>query len=144
MSTPAPAANDAQMVAPEIINQIKAVVGDAGWSEDPSRLDPKLTEWRGKWKGHSPLLVLPKTTDEVSKVVKICFDNAIAITPQGGNTGLVGGQIPFGEILISLERMRAVRDVAPIDDTIVIEAGLTLLEAQQVAENAGRYFPLSL
>ena len=117
---PAPELPAVSAVAPEIIARIKAVVGDAGWSDDAGRVDAKLTEWRGKWKGHTPLLVLPKTTEEVSKVVKICFDNAVAITPQGGNTGLVGGQIPFGEILISLERMRAVRDVAPTDDTMVL------------------------
>jgi len=142
MSTPAFA--EAPPVSPEVIAQIKAVVGDAGYSEDPMRVDPKLTEWRGKWKGHTPLLVLPKSTEEVSAVVKICYDNGVAITPQGGNTGLVGGQIPFGEILISLERMKAVRDVAPTDDTMVLETGLTLLDAQQIAEKAGRYFPLSL
>ncbi|MDV6332913.1 FAD-binding oxidoreductase [Asticcacaulis sp. 201] len=142
MSTPA--VSETPSVSPEVIAQIKAVVGDAGWSEDPMRVDPKLTEWRGKWKGHTPLLVLPKSTQEVSEVVKICFDNAVAITPQGGNTGLVGGQIPFGEVLISLERMKAIRDVAPTDDTMVLEAGLTLLDAQQIAEKADRYFPLSL
>jgi FAD/FMN-containing dehydrogenase len=131
-------------VAPEVIAEIKAVVGDAGWSDDDLRVTAKLTEWRGKWKGHTPLLVLPKTTEELSQVVKICNAHGVAITPQGGNTGLVGGQIPFGEILVSLERMRAIRDVAPTDDTMVLEAGITLLEAQKIAEKANRFFPLSL
>lgn len=131
-------------VAPEILAQIKAIVGEAGYSEDEGRVLPKLTEWRGKWMGHTPLLVMPKTTTECAAVVKICYDNGVAITPQGGNTGLVGGQIPFGEILISLECMKTVRDVAPTDDTMVLETGLTLLEAQQIAEKADRYFPLSL
>lgn len=141
MSTPE---TEVPAVSADVLSRLKAVVGDAGYSEDPARLDPKLTEWRGKWKGHTPLLVMPKSTEEVAAVVKICFEAGVAITPQGGNTGLVGGQIPFGEILISLERMKAVRDVAPTDDTIVLEAGLSLLEAQQVAEKAERYFPLSL
>ena len=143
MSTPAPE-TEIPAVAPEVLARIKAAVGEAGYSEDPMRLDPKLTEWRGKWKGHTPLLVMPKATEEVAAVVKICFEAGVAITPQGGNTGLVGGQIPFGEILISLERMKAVRDVAATDDTMVLETGLSLLEAQQIAERAGRYFPLSL
>ncbi|HVZ30555.1 MAG TPA: FAD-binding oxidoreductase [Asticcacaulis sp.] len=143
MST-APALTEAPAVAPEVLAQIKAVVGEAGWSDDPAKLDPKLTEWRGKWKGHTPLLVMPKSTEEVAAVVKICYANGVAITPQGGNTGLVGGQIPFGEILLSLGRMRAIRDVAPTDDTMVLETGLTLLEAQEIAEKANRYFPLSL
>ncbi|WAC48971.1 FAD-binding oxidoreductase [Asticcacaulis sp. SL142] len=131
-------------VAPEILAEIKSVLGEGGYSEDSLRVEAKLTEWRGKWKGHTPLLVLPKTTEELSKVVKICYEHGVAITPQGGNTGLVGGQIPFGEILVSLERMRTIRDVAPTDDTMVLEAGITLLEAQQIAEKAGRHFPLSL
>ncbi len=143
MSTPVASA-DTPAVAEEVIARIKAVVGDAGWSQDAIRVDPKLTEWRGKWKGHTPLLVLPKTVEEVSAVVKICYEAGVAITPQGGNTGLVGGQIPFGEILISTERLKAVRDIAPTDDTLVLETGITLLEAQQIAEQAGRYFPLSL
>ena len=144
MSTATLAPAETPVVAPEVIARIKAVVGDAGWSDDAGRLDAKLTEWRGKWKGNTPLLVLPKTTEEVAAVVRICNEAGVAVTPQGGNTGLVGGQIPFGEILISLERMKAVRDVAPTDDTMVLEAGLSLLEAQQIAEKAGRYFPLSL
>jgi FAD/FMN-containing dehydrogenase len=68
----------------------------------------------------------------------------VAVTPQGGNTGLVGGQIPQGEILLSLERMRAVRDLDAFDDVIVAEAGLTLAELHQAAEAASRHFPLSL
>ncbi len=143
MSTAA-LAPEVPAVAPDVIARIKAVVGDAGWSDDAGKLDAKLTEWRGKWKGNTPLLVLPKTTEEVAAVVRICNEAGVAVTPQGGNTGLVGGQIPFGEVLISLERMRQVRDVAPTDDTMVLEAGLSLLEAQQIAEKAGRYFPLSL
>ncbi|MDC7674913.1 FAD-binding oxidoreductase [Asticcacaulis machinosus] len=135
---------ECQPVAPEILAKIKSVLGEGSYSEDSLRVEAKLTEWRGKWKGHTPLLVLPKTTEELSKVVKICYEHGVAITPQGGNTGLVGGQIPFGEILVSLERMRTIRDVAPTDDTMVLEAGITLLEAQTIAEKAGRHFPLSL
>ncbi len=144
MSTATLAQPETPAVAPEVIARIKAAVGDAGWSDDAGRLDAKLTEWRGKWKGNTPLLVLPKSTEEVAAVVRICNEAGVAITPQGGNTGLVGGQIPFGEVLISLERMKQIRDVAPTDDTMVLEAGLSLLEAQQIAEKAGRYFPLSL
>jgi FAD/FMN-containing dehydrogenase len=67
----------------------------------------------------------------------------VAITPQGGNTGLVGGQIPDGEILLSLERMRAVRDLDLADDVIVVEAGATLASVHEAALAAGRRFPLS-
>ena len=68
----------------------------------------------------------------------------VAITPQGGNTGLVGGQIPQGEILLSTERLRAVRDLNRLDDVLVAEAGLTLAETHAAAQAAGRRFPLDL
>lgn len=133
-----------QTVSPDVIAQLKAALGDGGWSEDPMRLEPKLVEWRGRWRGETPLLLLPRTTEEVAKAVKISFDNGVAITPQGGNTGLVGGQIPYGEVLLSTEKLRTVREAAPIDDALVLEAGITLLEAQQEAQKVGRRFPLSL
>ncbi|MGZ8362730.1 MAG: FAD-binding oxidoreductase, partial [Caulobacteraceae bacterium] len=115
-----------------------------GWSQDSERLAPKLTEWRGRWSGATPLLALPRNVEEVAAVVTLCGRAGVAITPQGGNTGLVGGQIPQGEILLSLERMRAVREVAPADDVILVEAGCVLAAVHQAAESVGRFFPLSL
>ncbi|MFN5617765.1 MAG: FAD-binding oxidoreductase, partial [Brevundimonas sp.] len=94
--------------------------------------------------GETPLLLLPRSTEETAQMVRLCGELGVALTPQGGNTGLVGGQIPHGEVLISTRRMRAVRDVAPLDDAMVVEAGVTLLEAQQAAAGADRLFPLSL
>jgi FAD/FMN-containing dehydrogenase len=129
---------------PDDIAALKTLAGPDGWSDDPLRLAPKLEEWRGRWKGRTPLLLLPRSTDEVAAIVRHCAAHRIAITPQGGNTGLVGGQIPDGEVLLSLERMRRVREVAPLDDVIVVEAGVTLLAVQEAAAAAGRFFPLSL
>jgi FAD/FMN-containing dehydrogenase len=135
------------MTAPvpaDVISRLKSVLGEGGWSVDPDRLAPKLVEWRDRWSGTTPLLALPRTTAEVAAVVGICAESGTAVTPQGGNTGLVGGQIPQGEILLSLERMRAVREVNTADDVLVAEAGLTLAEAHDVAAEARRRFPLSL
>src|SRR6201986_3558524 len=100
----------------DVLSRRKALLGEGGWSQDPDRLAPKLVEWRDRWSGTTPLLLLPKTTREVAAVIGLCAEAGVAVTPQGGNTGLVGGQIPQGEILLSLERMRAVRDVALLDD----------------------------
>src|SRR5690606_41146086 len=94
--------------------------------------------------GTTPTLLKPASTEEVSRAVAICARHGVAIVPQGGNTGRVGGQIPFGEVLLSTRRLRAVRDVTPLDDAMTLEAGITLLEAQQHAAAAGRVFPLSL
>ena len=136
MSTTAPSS--------AVLDDLKAALGDGGWTQDPEVVAPFLTEWRNRWSGNTPLLLTPRSTAEVARAVSICAREGLAITPQGGGTGLVGGQIPFGEVLLSLKKMRAVRDVTPLDDAMTVEAGLTLLEAQQAATAAGRYFPLSL
>ncbi|NBW09379.1 MAG: FAD-binding oxidoreductase [Caulobacteraceae bacterium] len=126
------------------IDELKAALGPAGWSQDPFTLAPHLTEWRGRWTGETPILLTPGSTAEVAKAVAICAAHGVAIIPQGGNTGLVGGQIPYGEVLLSTRRLRTVRDVTPLDDAMTLEAGITLLEAQQQATAADRFFPLSL
>jgi FAD/FMN-containing dehydrogenase len=131
-------------VPADVLSKLKAVLGPDGWSDDPARLAPKLAEWRGRWTGETPLLALPRSTEEVSAVVAICAEHGVPIVPQGGDTGLVGGQIPQGEILLSTEKLRRVREVAPLDDAMVVEAGVTLLEAQQAAAGVDRLFPLSL
>jgi FAD/FMN-containing dehydrogenase len=131
-------------VPADVISRLKAVLGEGGWSQDPERLAPKLIEWRDRWSGSTPLLALPRSTAEVAAIVGVCAESGTAITPQGGNTGLVGGQIPEGEVLLSLERMRAVREVNALDDVLVVEAGLTLAEAHDAAAAVRRRFPLSL
>ena len=135
------------MTAPvpaDVVSRLKAVLGAGGWSQDPERLAPKLLEWRDRWTGTTPFLALPKTTDDVAAVVGVCFEAGVPITTQGGNTGLVGGQIPQGEVLLSTERLRAVRDLDAFDDVIVAEAGVTLAEVHTAAAVARRRFPLGL
>ena len=136
MSTTAPSS--------AVLDDLKAALGSGGWTQDPDVVAPFLTEWRNRWTGNTPILLTPRSTEEVARAVAICAREGVAITPQGGGTGLVGGQVPFGEVLLSLKKMRAIRDVTPLDDAMTVEAGLTLLEAQQAATAAGRYFPLSL
>ncbi|WP_313014041.1 FAD-binding oxidoreductase [Brevundimonas sp.] len=136
MSTTAPSS--------AVLDDLKAAMGSGGWTQDPDVVAPFLTEWRNRWTGNTPILLTPRSTEEVARAVAICAREGVAITPQGGGTGLVGGQVPFGEVLLSLKKMRAIRDVTPLDDAMTVEAGLTLLEAQQAATAAGRYFPLSL
>ena len=131
-------------VPADVISRLKAVLGEGGWSQDPERLAPKLLEWRDRWSGQTPFLALPGSTEAVSAVVGICFEAGVPITPQGGNTGLVGGQIPMGEILLSTERLRAVRDVDALDDVMVVEAGVTLAGAHEAALAKNRRFPLDL
>jgi FAD/FMN-containing dehydrogenase len=133
------------MTVPDhVLDRLKAALGERGWSDDLERLAPKLVEWRERWSGSTPLLLLPGDTAGVAAVVRICAEAGVAITPQGGNTGLVGGQIPQGEMLLSTERLRAIRDVDAVDDVMTVEAGVTLAAAHDAALGAGRRFPLSL
>src|ERR1700712_4011586 len=106
-------------VPADVLSRLKAVLGEGGWSTDPERLAPKLVEWRDRWVGETPFLALPRSTADVSAVVGICCEAGVAITPQGGNTGLVGGQIPQGEVLLSTERLRTIRDIDAFDDVLV-------------------------
>ncbi len=129
---------------PGPIAALKTLVGPDGWSDDEDRLTPKLREWRDRWRGSTPLLLLPRTTEAVSQILRHCAEHRIALTPQGGNTGLVGGQIPAGEVLLSTERLQAIREVAPLDDVMVVEAGVPLTTVHEAAREAGRFFPLSL
>ncbi len=130
--------------SPAALVALKSALGDGGWTDDPAEIAPWLTEWRNRWHGHSPLMLTPRSTAQVAAAVRVCAEHRIAIVPQGGDTGLVGGQIPFGEVLLSTRKLRAVRDVTPLDDAMTVEAGITLLEAQQAAAAADRLFPLSL
>ena len=111
---------------------------------DAESLEDVSTPWRGTYRGHTPFLALPKSTEEVSALVKRCAKHGVAITPQGGNTGLVDAGTPHGEITLSMRRMQAVRSVDSINNSLVIEAGASLVTAQDAAEEAQRLFPLSL
>ena len=128
---------------PAALEELKSALPDA-WTQDANDMAPWLTEWRGRWTGESPLLLQPRSTAEVTQAIKICAKHGVAVVTQGGGTGLVGGQIPHGEILLSTRKLRTVRDVTPLDDAMTVEAGVTLLEAQQLARENDRYFPLSL
>ncbi len=127
--------------------RLKSIVGPDGWTSDEALLEPRLTEWRGRYRGSTPLMVAPATTEQVAAVVAACAEDGTPVVPQGGNTGLCGGAIPDGagrEILLSLHRMRAIRAVSPLDYSLVAEAGCILADIQAAAAEADRLFPLSL
>jgi FAD/FMN-containing dehydrogenase len=126
---------------------LKTLVGPTGFSVDPDELAPHLTEWRNRFVGKTPLLLKPASTEEVAAIVRVCADEEVGIVVQGGNTGLVGGQIPRPEgcdLLLSMGRMNKIRRVDAVDNTLVVEAGCTLAVAQEAAANVDRLLPLSL
>lgn len=124
--------------------EAKDLLGPSGWSEDPGVLDALAMPWRGTYRGHTPFLAKPASTGEVAALVQLCARTGVAICPQGGNTGLVDAGTPHGEITLSLSRMNAVRAVDPLNNAMTIEAGATLVAAQQAADEVERFFPLSL
>ena len=126
------------------INQLKAALSEGAWTQDPDLIDPHLREWRDKYFGDTPIMLTPRTTEEVAAAVKICAAHKLPIMPQGGNTGLVGGNTPQGEVLISLKKMTAIREINPTANAMTVEAGATLQSVLDAADSADRKFPLTL
>jgi FAD/FMN-containing dehydrogenase len=107
---------------------------------------PYLTEPRGRWVG-AGIVVAPRTTDQVAQVMRFCHERRIGVVPYSGGTGLVGGQLMgLGAVplVLSLERLTAIRAIYPSESVLVAEAGAILADVQQAAEDIGRLFPLSL
>ncbi len=130
-----------------LLDELKAIVGTRGWTDDETDLEPYLNEWRGVYKGRTPLRVAPASTEEVAAIVRACHAAGVAVVPQGGNTGMCGGAVPDGsgtQILLSMHRMRRIRSVDAQNFSMTVEAGCILADIQEAARAAGRYFPLSL
>jgi len=127
--------------------QLAAIVGVGNVLVAPEDTARYEADHRGVYPGACRAVVRPASTGEVSRIVAACAAAGVAIVPQGGNTGLVGGSTPDAsrtEVVLSLERMRAVRQLDTLDNSMTLEAGCTVLAAQQAACEAGRLFPLSL
>ena len=106
-----------------------------------------LEEPRGRYKGADALLLAPATAKEVSTILKACNAAKVGVIPYGGGTGLVGGQVAEEgptPVIVSMERMTAIRDVNPVENTMVCEAGAILQSVQEAADAVGRVFPLTL
>jgi FAD/FMN-containing dehydrogenase len=130
---------------PELIARFRSIVGDKYAVTEPADIAPYVTEERDLFKGRSPLVLRPGSTAEVSAICKLASAHGIALVPQGGNTGLVGGQTPHhGEVVVSMRRMDRIREIDPASNTMTCEAGVVLQSAQQRAADVDRLFPLSL
>ncbi|CAM3825994.1 FAD-binding oxidoreductase [Litorimonas haliclonae] len=132
------------MTDEEKIDALKSALPDGAWTQDEDIIEPHLTEWRDKYFGKTPLMLTPRTTEECSQAVKICAKHKIAIMPQGGNTGLVGGNTPQGEVLISLKKMTKIREINPTSNNMIVEAGAILQNVLDAANEANRKFPMTL
>jgi FAD/FMN-containing dehydrogenase len=118
------------------------IVGAKYAVTDPQAQTPYLVEMRDLYHGHTPVVLRPGSVAEVASILKLANDTKTAVVPQGGNTGLVGGQIPHhGEVILSLTRLDKIREVDPISNTMTVEAGVTLQRAREAAADADRLYP---
>ena len=135
------------MTPDPLLPRLAAITGERHVVPAGADMGLYLSEPRGLFHGRARALVLPGSTAEVAAVLALCHAENIGVVPQGGNTGLVGGQIPDGggtQILLSLTRLDRIREVDPAANVMTAEAGVTLAQVQAAAEAAGRLFPLSL
>src|SRR6202140_3614702 len=130
-----------------LIARLRARLGERGVLTDPADTAPYCEDWRRLYHGRTPAVLRPETTAEVAEAVRLCAERRVAIVPQGGNTSMVGGAAVSedgSQIVLSLSRMRRVRQIDPVDMTMEIEAGATLKAAQEAAAEADCLLPLSI
>src|SRR6516165_11210077 len=133
------------LLSPELIGRFSEIVGGAYAITDPADQEPYLVEARGLYHGRTPLVLRPGSVAALAQVLKLAHDTHTPIVPQGGNTGLVGGQVPLnGEVVVSTRRLDRIREIDPVSNTLTCEAGVVLANAQQAAAAVDRLFPLSL
>lgn len=108
-------------------------------------IEPFNADWMRKYRGHTKLVLKPASTEEVSKALKYCNDNMLAVVPQGGNTGLVGGSVPvFDEVVINMSRMNQIRSFDDVSGTLVADAGCILEVTDNFLKEKNHIFPLDL
>ncbi|KAJ6801016.1 putative D-2-hydroxyglutarate dehydrogenase, mitochondrial [Iris pallida] len=127
------------------ISFFKDILGDKNVIHDDDRLLAANVDWMQKYKGSSKLLLLPRNTDEVSKILQYCNSRHLAVVPQGGNTGLVGGSVPvYDEIIVNLASMDKIISLDKVSGIITCEAGCILENLSSFLGNEGFIMPLDL
>lgn len=129
----------------ELLGKESAVIDGVTDEVSTDDMEPYNGDWMHKYRGHCKLVLKPGSTEEVSKILKYCNDNMLAVVPQGGNTGLVGGSVPvFDEIVISTSRMSEIRSFDDVSGVLVADAGVVLEIADRFLAEKGYIFPLDL
>lgn len=128
----------------DLLGSESAVINDFS-SDATDDIEPFNSDWMRKYRGHTKLVLKPGSTEEVSKILKYCNDNMLAVVPQGGNTGLVGGSVPvFDEIVVNLQRMNNIRSFDEVSGILVADAGVILEVADNYLAENNHIFPLDL
>ena len=134
-------------IDPALLDRFAAIVGPGHALAGPADVAPFVSERRGLWHGRTPLVLRPGSVEEVSRILALATETRTPVVPQGGNTGLVGGQIPGPEgreIVLALSRLNRIREIDPLSNTVTVEAGVILQTLQEAANAVDRLFPLSL
>ena len=135
------------MSSGELVERLTHIVGESGVVLDEAGQEPYVRDWLGKWHGRTPVVARPRNAVEVSAVMRLCRQTRTPVVPQGGNTGMSGGATPDqggAQVIVSLNRMTRIREIDPVNNTLTVDAGVLLAQAQAAAREIGRYFPLSL
>jgi len=134
-------------ISSAVLDQLRHIVGPAGYLDQQTDIEPFLVDHRKLYRGATPLVLRPASTEQVAQILKLCNEQRIGVVPVGGNTSYCGGATPSADgtqIVLSLSRLKRVRNVDPHNNTLTVEAGCVLAEVQQAAEQVDRLFPLSL
>lgn len=131
----------------QFLSDVQAALGSAAVKTAPSDTQAYATDWRKRYHGRPLAVIFPSSTDQVAQVVRLANRDRVALVPQGGNTGLSGGATPDesgAQAILCLTRMTAVRAQDVANKTVTVEAGITLQRVQEIAQEIGLLFPLSL
>ena len=132
---------------PCVLRQFSDILGADGWLTQPSDVEPFLLDHRRLYQGRALGVAVPRSVDQISSLLAVCNERRIGIVPHGGNTGYCGGATPDetgAQIVLSLKRVNRVRRVDPLNYSLVAEAGCVLADVRTAADDAERFFPLSL
>ncbi len=135
------------LLDPALLERFARIVGQAHALRDEADIAPYVVERRGLYPGRTPLVLKPGSVEEVSRILALATETGTPVVPQGGNTGLVGGQVPHAagnEIVVSLSRLNRIRELDSLSNTVTVEAGVVLEALHRRVDEADRMFPLSL
>jgi len=136
-----------RMDAKDLRSRLSVLLGPECLLTEDSQLEPFLTDHRKLYRGRTPAVALPRTVEQVSRLLAFCNDNKVGVVPHGGNTGYCGGATPDesgDQIVLSLRRLNRIRNLDPLNWSMVVEAGCILADVRKAADAADRFFPLSL
>lgn len=132
-----------------LLAQLREIVGQSAVLEGAAQTEPHVTDWRGRFRGEALCVVKPANRNQVAAVVRACTEHNVPILPQGGNTSMSGGSVPFDAsvatppVIVNLGRMNAIRKVDPLNDSMEVEAGCLIADIQAAAIAVDRLYPVS-